>query len=262
MPKRPSPHTASGEGHRSKRPRTAFKDTTSTHKPKHTQPGRRKPGGFTVGPANLPDGTFRRKAEKIKKGLIHRAKLWKGLEKIKRDEGIVSVPKDKREDGDDGEEEDEAAARARKRMERAMQDDDGNDESDSDNEIAEESGKRQSHNKVPAEDVDSSDEGKPPVEDADEDPHTHPSRKQHTRRPRQSRYKNEISISKKVREAKAERERVEKARVAAIEKREKDRKARNKAMGQGVGAKTGTGQMKLGRQSKGLLEKVERLVKG
>ncbi|KAK6507561.1 hypothetical protein TWF481_005990 [Arthrobotrys musiformis] len=232
MPKRPSAQPTPGEAPKPKRPRQT---------------------GFTVGPANLPDGTFRRKAQKIKRGLIHRAKLRKGLEKIKRDEGITSSRR-AGDDDDDDEEEDEAAVRARRRMEMAMRDDDGVSSDDD-----------QGDGAVDVND-DSSDDDKPPPKSTDdndeEDLHTHPSRKQHTRRPRQSRYKNEISISKKVRDAKAERERVEKAKLAAMEKRETDRKARNKAMGGGKGAKTATGQMKLGRQSKGLLEKVERLVKG
>ncbi|KAF3188185.1 hypothetical protein TWF225_003944 [Orbilia oligospora] len=268
MPKRPAPHISSGESHNNHHhnPRQPKKPRhTSSTNPHHRQ----KPGGFTVGPANLPDGTFRRKAQKIKKGLIHRAKLWKGLEKIKREEGIVSTNTRGRKRGnggndDDNDEdgEDEAAVRARRRMERAMQDDGGeSDGDDSDNGNGSEINKHEVPN---IENVDSSDEDKPAPtnDDGEEDPHTHPSRKQHTRRPRQSRYKNEISISKKVREVKAERERIEKAKAAATEKREMDRKARNKAMGAGRGAKTGTGQMKLGRQSKGLLEKVERMVKG
>ncbi|KAK6525751.1 hypothetical protein TWF281_010796 [Arthrobotrys megalospora] len=275
MPKRLSPHTSSGESHPNhnhrptKKPRVSFpsKDAPN-HKSKNTQ-GRPKPGGFTVGPANLPDGTFRRKAQKIKKGLIHRAKLWKGLEKIKREEGITSTSNTstgKRGRRDEDEDEDEAAVRARRRMEMAMQDDgveSEDEEGGSGDVMAQRSDGISEQDALGTVDgPDSSDEDKPPGADDDEDPHTHPSRKQHTRRPRQSRYKNEISISKKVREAKAERERIEKAKIAAIEKREKDRKARNKAMGEGRGAKTVTGQMKLGRQSKGLLEKVERLVQG
>ncbi|KAI9846575.1 MAG: hypothetical protein M1837_003816 [Sclerophora amabilis] len=47
--------------------------------------------GFTVGPANLPDGTYRRKdltgtAQKIKKDLIHKAKVKKAYAKVKERE--------------------------------------------------------------------------------------------------------------------------------------------------------------------------------
>ncbi|KAK2861268.1 hypothetical protein FQN49_004376 [Arthroderma sp. PD_2] len=47
--------------------------------------------GFSVGPANLPDGTYRRKVIKIKADLIHKAKLKKSYEKIKARE-LASAP--------------------------------------------------------------------------------------------------------------------------------------------------------------------------
>ncbi|OBT47689.1 hypothetical protein VE00_02241 [Pseudogymnoascus sp. WSF 3629] len=40
-------------------------------------------GGFKVGPDNLPDGTWRRKVIKIKKDLIHNAKVKKSYAKVK-----------------------------------------------------------------------------------------------------------------------------------------------------------------------------------
>ncbi|KAI9783770.1 MAG: hypothetical protein M1839_003106 [Geoglossum umbratile] len=39
--------------------------------------------GFSVGPAHLPDGTYRRKVQKIKKTLIHKAKVKKSYAKLK-----------------------------------------------------------------------------------------------------------------------------------------------------------------------------------
>lgn len=42
-----------------------------------------KKRGFTVGPANLPDGTYRRKTQKIKSDLISKAKTKKSYAKIK-----------------------------------------------------------------------------------------------------------------------------------------------------------------------------------
>ncbi|KAI0905439.1 hypothetical protein F4824DRAFT_491474 [Ustulina deusta] len=39
--------------------------------------------GFRVGPDNLPDGPWRRKVDKIKKDLIHKAKVKKAYKKIK-----------------------------------------------------------------------------------------------------------------------------------------------------------------------------------
>ncbi|KAF3908280.1 hypothetical protein AA313_de0205785 [Arthrobotrys entomopaga] len=276
MPKRPSPPSLTPNRH--KKPRLS---TSQDHNAKRK--------GFTVGPSNLPDGTYRRKTQKIKASLIHRAKLRKGLDKIKREEGIPTSSsssftkrKDKRRDDEDeaGDGEDDAAARARRRMERAMESD-GEDAEDSDDEEIDtnthdtddrlENGKRQSNRSLDekAEDNASStsdrDDNEPPREpttEEEDDIHTHPSRKHHTRRAKESRYKKEITISKRMRAVKAEREQVEKAKLAAAEQREKDRKSRNKAMGAGKGAKTSTGQMKLGRQSKGLLDRVERLMKG
>ncbi|CAG8958806.1 hypothetical protein HYFRA_00011757 [Hymenoscyphus fraxineus] len=48
--------------------------------------------GFKVGPDNLPDGTYRRKVIKIKKDLIHKAKVKKSYAKIKAQEPIVEAP--------------------------------------------------------------------------------------------------------------------------------------------------------------------------
>ncbi|KAI1122144.1 hypothetical protein F5Y10DRAFT_81453 [Nemania abortiva] len=42
--------------------------------------------GFRVGPENLPDGPWRRKVDKIKKDLIHKAKVKKAYKKIKTTE--------------------------------------------------------------------------------------------------------------------------------------------------------------------------------
>ncbi|MCJ1474477.1 hypothetical protein MMC13_003135 [Lambiella insularis] len=44
--------------------------------------------GFTVGPANLPDGTHRRKVQKIKKDLIHKAKLKRSYARLKEREPV------------------------------------------------------------------------------------------------------------------------------------------------------------------------------
>ncbi|KAI2621141.1 hypothetical protein GGR54DRAFT_639270 [Hypoxylon sp. NC1633] len=48
--------------------------------------------GFRVGPENLPDGPWRRKVDKIKKDLIHKAKVKKAYKKIKAAEQISSKP--------------------------------------------------------------------------------------------------------------------------------------------------------------------------
>ncbi|KAI1094859.1 hypothetical protein F5B19DRAFT_443725 [Rostrohypoxylon terebratum] len=49
--------------------------------------------GFRVGPQNLPDGPWKRKVDKIKKDLIHKAKVKKAYKKIKAAEQASSKPK-------------------------------------------------------------------------------------------------------------------------------------------------------------------------
>ncbi|KAI1079506.1 hypothetical protein F5B20DRAFT_166859 [Whalleya microplaca] len=46
--------------------------------------------GFRVGPQNLPDGPWKRKVDKIKKDLIHKAKVKKAYKKIKASEEVAS----------------------------------------------------------------------------------------------------------------------------------------------------------------------------
>ncbi|KAJ5658492.1 uncharacterized protein N7484_002141 [Penicillium longicatenatum] len=65
-------------GKASKEPRT---DSTKKRK------------GFSVGPANLPDGTYRRKTQKIKSDLIQKAKVKKAYAKIKAQELAAGTPK-------------------------------------------------------------------------------------------------------------------------------------------------------------------------
>ncbi|KAI2465089.1 hypothetical protein F4781DRAFT_435760 [Annulohypoxylon bovei var. microspora] len=48
--------------------------------------------GFRVGPQNLPDGPWKRKVDKIKKDLIHKAKVKKAYKKIKAAEQASSKP--------------------------------------------------------------------------------------------------------------------------------------------------------------------------
>ncbi|BDD59818.1 hypothetical protein MPDQ_003846 [Monascus purpureus] len=55
-----------------------------------TEPPSKKRKGFSVGPANLPDGTYRRKVQKIKSDLIQKAKVKKAYAKI-RDRELAAV---------------------------------------------------------------------------------------------------------------------------------------------------------------------------
>ncbi|KAJ5359129.1 uncharacterized protein N7496_011542 [Penicillium cataractarum] len=73
--------------------------------PKRTRDGENKPSesragpamkkrkGFSVGPANLPDGTYRRKTQKIKSDLIQKAKVKKAYAKIKAQELATNTSK-------------------------------------------------------------------------------------------------------------------------------------------------------------------------
>ncbi|CAI7632438.1 unnamed protein product [Penicillium bialowiezense] len=51
-----------------------------------SDPATKKRKGFSVGPANLPDGTYRRKTQKLKEDLIHKAKVKKAYAKVKAQE--------------------------------------------------------------------------------------------------------------------------------------------------------------------------------
>ncbi|KAF2789238.1 hypothetical protein K505DRAFT_328374 [Melanomma pulvis-pyrius CBS 109.77] len=50
------------------------------------RPSKKQKKGFSVGPANLPDGTYKRKVQKIKKDLIHKAKVKRQYAKVKEQE--------------------------------------------------------------------------------------------------------------------------------------------------------------------------------
>ncbi|KAL4944466.1 hypothetical protein BDV06DRAFT_187381 [Aspergillus oleicola] len=70
--------------------RSKAKGASSSKKP-HSDAKKRK--GFSVGPANLPDGTYRRKAQKIKNDLIQKAKVKKAYAKVKAAELAAPQPK-------------------------------------------------------------------------------------------------------------------------------------------------------------------------
>ncbi|KAI5463777.1 hypothetical protein BGZ63DRAFT_403053 [Mariannaea sp. PMI_226] len=69
-----------------KRPVEATEPASDAKKAKH---------GFRVGPENLPDGPWRRKVTKIKKDLIHKAKVKKAYAKIKAREQDAAASKTK-----------------------------------------------------------------------------------------------------------------------------------------------------------------------
>ncbi|KAJ5901995.1 hypothetical protein N7495_002523 [Penicillium taxi] len=69
-----------------KRPQDAINTSAS-----RTESPVKKRKGFSVGPANLPDGTYRRKTQKIKSDLIQKAKVKKAYAKIKAQE-LANAP--------------------------------------------------------------------------------------------------------------------------------------------------------------------------
>ncbi|KAF2502462.1 hypothetical protein BU16DRAFT_9643 [Lophium mytilinum] len=59
--------------------------------------------GFSVGPANLPDGVHKRKVQKIKREIIHKSKIKKDYAKLKAREQAADPPRSVYEKFDDGE---------------------------------------------------------------------------------------------------------------------------------------------------------------
>ncbi|KAH6996120.1 hypothetical protein BKA56DRAFT_570633 [Ilyonectria sp. MPI-CAGE-AT-0026] len=89
-----------------KRPIETADAAPEAKKPKH---------GFRVGPENLPDGPWRRKVTKIKKDLIHKAKVKKAYAKIKAREQ-QAVPEGKSGGDDEAQEEKELADQVKEKI--------------------------------------------------------------------------------------------------------------------------------------------------
>lgn len=209
----------------------------------------RKSKGFSVGPANLPDGTYKRKVDKIKRTLIHKAKVKKSYSKTLANTNVTSDPN---------------AIRAKMLMEEAEKERLQKQEE----RAAKEAGAKM--------DVDQAED----EEDKEPTPVVHPARQaaidaaeeepkkkelksvwepsspkeRRQRRPKTSAYQKEEAIAAQKREdierakQEAERRRVEKAQ------REKEREKRTKAMT----SRTRNGQFKAGKMSHILLAQIER----
>jgi len=67
-------------------PKRPLEDDVDSSTPKKHRPG------FRIGPDNLPDGTYRRKVIKIKRDLIHKAKVKKSYAKLKAREPTTPAP--------------------------------------------------------------------------------------------------------------------------------------------------------------------------
>ncbi|KAH8698424.1 hypothetical protein BGW36DRAFT_376051 [Talaromyces proteolyticus] len=188
-----------------------------------TQAPKKQRKGFTVGPENLPDGTYRRKAQKIKNDLIQKAKVKKAYAKIKAAEAESVPARSSYYNYDDetrAEEDDQDAAEKSPGLELhpdrlAMISAEGNGSSNGekwDNRHQGERGRRRE------------------------------------RRPKPSAFTKELEIAEKRRQEK--------------EAREKERNLKAKEREEMVRAKKPDqfGKRRLGRESKVLLSKVQRLV--
>lgn len=202
-----------------------------------TQHGIRKKAkrGFTVGPANLPDGTYKRKNQQIKESLIQRAQIKKEYARLQRQgkipEADRSLPKP-------------ASAHL------DQQDDDDDDFAGfSDNDDA----NAAAATNTPHPDRQTLMDNEPEPEP------DRPQRRERQRKPKPKPFQREHEQALK-RKAEAEerrraREEAEKERQRKIEERERFRKAMAKARQGGK-----NGQRKLGRESNVLLDRVKRMV--
>lgn len=183
--------------------------------------------GFSVGPANLPDGIHKRKVQKIKKDLIHKAKIRKEYAKLKARELPAKPQHSVYERYDENPDADNGTAKP----------------------TSEPTLKPHPDRQVLL------DGPSPEPEQAPERANPHKPRK----RPRPQPFNHEAELAQKRREeAEARqkaREETENERQLRLAERERFRKAMTKARTGGR-----NGQRKLGRESKVLLEKVKRLV--
>ena len=189
---------------------------------------RKHSSAFQVGPANLPDGTRKRKADRIKEALIQRAKIKQDFEKVK---------KRKLQDGEDGE--------------NVSRRDVYEENEEVENEVATSAAPhpdRQALMDAPA----------LPQEDED---HGARRRDRRQKRPRENPYSKQITWAQKQKEEadqrRQEREEAERQRQQKIKDREKMQRMIRKAK-----RPTVDGKRKLGRESGFLLEKVKRMVNG
>ncbi|KAF2456149.1 hypothetical protein BDY21DRAFT_372766 [Lineolata rhizophorae] len=81
--KHPRDDAAPGDGGP---PATRVPDAPRRAKKQKRAAAPRKRKGFSVGPAHLPDGPYRRKARKIKRGLVEKARAKRDYAKLKRRE--------------------------------------------------------------------------------------------------------------------------------------------------------------------------------
>ncbi|EXJ63884.1 hypothetical protein A1O7_00219 [Cladophialophora yegresii CBS 114405] len=186
------------------------------------EPDKKKRKGFSVGPANLPDGTYRRKTQKIKNGLIQKAKVKKAYAKVKAREETAQATTHTVASSESANHHPETAPSSL--------------ELHPDRQAMLEKGHTRGGQTFPDED--------------ESKLHRNVERRSGQHRSKQSRYKKELEAAT---QRKAEME----AKRRAREAREKDRKAMSKAKRPGI-----DGKAKLGRQGTVLLDRIRRLTNG
>ncbi|QPG94993.1 hypothetical protein C2857_007482 [Epichloe festucae Fl1] len=214
-----------------KRPLDSAESEAAAKKPKR---------GFRVGPDNLPDGPWRRKVTKIKKDLIHKAKVKKEYAKIKSREQAKNQKNQNREDNDSNH-------------------DEGDGDEDSKNVVAcaQHSHREQVKKKIhPTRELMLRDEEKAQAgATASEDAITSDGSRRRTRRPgyydKQLQKAEERRKEAELRQMEMQRRREE--RESKIAERQKFKKAMAKTVGR-------DGKKKLGRESTILLDKVKRMM--
>jgi len=190
----------------------------------------KKKTGFRVGPANLSDGTYKRKVDKIKKTLIHKAKVKKQYSKTLSVENPSTDPHSL------------YAQKLLKEAERERRERAGRQRKENDD--AEQKG-----HEPPAVHPDR----QAAIDGADSAQQAKASGERQKRRPKTSAFKKEEEYAAMVKV-----ERGKAAREAEERRREKERRTREREMRKKtMSAKTRHGQMKLGKMSQLLLEKVK-----
>ena len=199
-------------------------------RPEDSEPEKsnKKRKGFSVGPANLPDGTYRRKTQKIKNDLIQKAKVKKAYAKVKAqeeaDREAEAASHEQEGQAQDTEEQPAPATLELHPDRQAML--------DAPDELPEEPSYKGSRNRW-----------KPNSDDVNG---FQPRRRE--RKPKPSKYTKELQAAEEKRAQFV-------AKQKARENRDKERKAMAKAKRPGK-----DGKQKLGRQSNVLLSRVQRLM--
>ncbi|KKY23556.1 hypothetical protein UCRPC4_g02819 [Phaeomoniella chlamydospora] len=194
------------------------------------RPVPKKNKGFSVGPTNLPDGTYRRKTQKIKNDLIQKAKVKKAYQKI-REQELANAPRINYDEAKVQDEQHEAA-------------------------VSRDAAAEDSHGVELHPDRQAMLEEREAEETALREKREQQKGRKYTgeEKPRRRRQKPSV-YSKEAEEAERRRLALQE-RAKRREERERERQAMARARRPGA-----DGKMRLGRQSKALLSRIQRIVK-